>query len=57
MIDFDKLDRADIEVVNSKLTASDRAEISKFLKDYKAKEARKKSNPNPFRKGKQKKSV
>jgi hypothetical protein len=42
MIDFEYLKKADIEVVNSKLTAEDKREISEFLKAYRAKEDRSK---------------
>ncbi len=44
MIDFELLKKADIEVVNTQLTPKDKREISKFLKAYKAKQARAKGN-------------
>jgi hypothetical protein len=39
MIDFEYLKKADIEVVNSKLTAADKREISEFLKAHREKQA------------------
>ncbi len=39
MIDFEYLKKADIEVVNSKLTAEDKREISEFLKAHREKQA------------------
>ena len=50
MIDFEYLKKADIEVVNTKLTPADKREISEFLKAYREKEARsKKARPIPSR--------
>jgi hypothetical protein len=50
MIDFEYLQKADIEVVNSNPTPEEVREVSEFLKAYRAKEAQsKKAQPIPSR--------